>query len=215
MSKAERRVTIVFLLTAGLWIGRPLLSGLVPGLSDAGIAIASGLALFVLPSGSTEGGKLLKWESARGLPWGALLLFGGGLSLAAAFQRTGLTEWVGAALGGLAAWPPVLVVLAATTVMIFLTELTSNTATAAAFLPLVGAIAVGIGESPVLLTVPAALAASCAFMLPVATGPNIVVYGSGSVTIPQMVRAGSVLNFAFIALITLVAYGVVARVFGA
>jgi sodium-dependent dicarboxylate transporter 2/3/5 len=214
MSRAERRVMVVFFLTAVLWIGRPLLSGLLPGLSDAGIAVGAGLVLFILPSGDTEAGRLLRWEKARSLPWGALLLFGGGLSLAAAFQRTGLTEWVGAGLGGLGAWPPILVVLAITTVMIFLTEFTSNTATAAAFLPLVGAIAVGIGENPVLLTVPAALAASCAFMLPVATGPNIVVYGSGSVTIPQMVRAGSVLNVSFIILITLAAYAIVARVFG-
>ena len=215
MSKAERRVMVVFLGTAVLWIARPLLAGLVPGLSDAGIAVGAGLVLFVLPSGGPEGGRLLRWERAQSLPWGALLLFGGGLSLAAAFQRTGLTEWVGAALSGLDVWPPILVVLAITTVMIFLTELTSNTATAAAFLPLVGAIAVGIGENPALLTVPAALAASCAFMLPVATGPNIVVYGSGLVTIPQMVRAGAILNVVFTVLITLAAYGIVARVFGA
>jgi sodium-dependent dicarboxylate transporter 2/3/5 len=116
MSRAERRVMVVFFLTAVLWIGRPLLSGLLPGLSDAGIAVGAGLVLFILPSGDTEAGRLLRWEKARSLPWGALLLFGGGLSLAAAFQRTGLTEWVGAGLGGLGAWPPILVVLAITTV---------------------------------------------------------------------------------------------------
>jgi sodium-dependent dicarboxylate transporter 2/3/5 len=115
---------------------------------------------------------------------------------------------------GLAAWPPILVVLAITAVMIFLTELTSNTATAAAFLPLVGSVAVGIGEDPRLLIVPAALAASCAFMLPVATGPNIVVYGSRAVTIPQMARAGIFLNLAFIGLITIAAYALVSVVFG-
>ena len=214
MSRAERRVSVVFALTALLWIGRPLVSGLWPGLSDAGIAVGAGLALFLLPSGTGEGEKLLDWESATGLPWGALLLFGGGLSLAASFQRTGLTVWVGASMEGLGAWPPILVVFAITAVMIFLTELTSNTATAAAFLPFVGSVAVGIGENPLLLVVPAALAASCAFMLPVATGPNIVVYGSRAVTIPQMARAGIFLNLAFIGLITLAAYALVSVVFG-
>ena len=176
--------------------------------------MGAGLALFILPSGSGDGRKLLDWESAQGLPWGALLLFGGGLSLASSFQRTGLTEWVGSGMEGLGAWPPILVVLAITTVMIFLTELTSNTATAAAFLPLIGSVAVGIGADPRLLIVPAALAASCAFMLPVATGPNIVVYGSRAVTIPQMARAGIILNLAFIALITVASYALVSVVFG-
>ena len=215
MSIPERRVSVVFALTALLWIGRPLLAGIVPGLSDAGIAVGAGLALFIFPSGADGGGKLLDWEWAQRLPWGALLLFGGGLSLASAFQRTGLTGWIGSAVDGLASWPPILVVFVITAVMIFLTELTSNTATAAAFLPLVGSVAVGIGRNPLELVVPAALAASCAFMLPVATGPNIVVYGSGAVTIPQMVRAGFALNLVFIALITLAAYLLVSLVFGA
>lgn len=214
MSAPERRVSVVFGLAALLWIGRPLLTAVVPGLSDAGIAVGAGLMLFALPSGEGKGRMLLSWDKARELPWGALLLFGGGLSLASSFQRTGLTVWIGSALDGLAAWPPILVVLAVTAVMIFLTELTSNTATAAAFLPLVGSVAVGIGENPLLLIVPAALAATCAFMLPVATGPNIVVYGSGAVTIPQMARAGIVLNLVFIGLITVTAYALASVVFG-
>ncbi len=115
---------------------------------------------------------------------------------------------------GFGGWPSILVVMAITTVMILLTELTSNTATAAAFLPVVGAVAIGIGQNPLLLTVPAALAASCAFMLPVATGPNIVVYGSGAITIPQMVRAGALLNVAFVALITLATLLFMSLVFG-
>jgi sodium-dependent dicarboxylate transporter 2/3/5 len=115
---------------------------------------------------------------------------------------------------GFGGWPSILVVMAITTVMILLTELTSNTATSAAFLPVVGAVAIGIGQNPLLLTVPAALAASCAFMLPVATGPNIVVYGSGAITIPQMVRAGALLNVAFVALITLATLLFMALVFG-
>ena len=226
ISTPEKRVSLVFALTALLWVSRPLLSDLLPGISDAGIAVGAGLLLFMLPagtgrtagtgraSGSGRGERLLSWRWAERLPWGTLLLFGGGLSLASAFQRTGLTTWVGSAMEGFGGWPSILVVMAITTVMILLTELTSNTATSAAFLPVVGAVAIGIGQNPLLLTVPAALAASCAFMLPVATGPNIVVYGSGAITIPQMVRAGALLNVAFVALITLATLLFMSLVFG-
>jgi len=214
ISTPEKRVSLVFALTALLWVSRPLLADLLPGISDAGIAVGAGLLLFMLPSGTGRGERLLSWRWAERLPWGTLLLFGGGLSLASAFQRTGLTTWVGSAMEGFGGWPSILVVMAITTVMILLTELTSNTATAAAFLPVVGAVAIGIGQNPLLLTVPAALAASCAFMLPVATGPNIVVYGSGAITIPQMVRAGALLNVAFVVLITLATLLFMALVFG-
>ena len=213
-STPEKRVSLVFALTALLWVSRPLLADLLPGISDAGIAVGAGLLLFMLPSGTGRGERLLSWRWAERLPWGTLLLFGGGLSLASAFQRTGLTTWVGSAMDGFGGWPSILVVMAITTVMILLTELTSNTATAAAFLPVVGAVAIGIGQNPLLLTVPAALAASCAFMLPVATGPNIVVYGSGAITIPQMARAGALLNVAFVALITLATLLFLSLVFG-
>jgi sodium-dependent dicarboxylate transporter 2/3/5 len=213
-STPEKRVSLIFALTALLWVSRPLLADLLPGISDPGIAVAAGLLLFMLPSGNGRGERLLSWRWAERLPWGTLLLFGGGLSLASAFQRTGLTTWVGSGMEGFGGWPSILVVMAITTVMILLTELTSNTATSAAFLPVIGAVAVGIGQNPLLLTVPAALAASCAFMLPVATGPNIVVYGSGAITIPQMVRAGALLNVAFVALITLATLLFMSLVFG-
>ncbi|MEE8447917.1 MAG: DASS family sodium-coupled anion symporter [Gemmatimonadota bacterium] len=213
-STPEKRVSLVFALTALLWVSRPLLADLLPGISDPGIAVGAGLLLFMLPSGNGRGERLLSWRWAERLPWGTLLLFGGGLSLASAFQRTGLTTWVGSGMEGFGGWPSILVVMAITTVMILLTELTSNTATSAAFLPVVGAVAIGIGQNPLLLTVPAALAASCAFMLPVATGPNIVVYGSGAITIPQMVRAGALLNVAFVALITLATLLFMSLVFG-
>jgi solute carrier family 13 (sodium-dependent dicarboxylate transporter), member 2/3/5 len=142
-----------------------------------------------------------------------LILFGGGLSLAAAITRTGLADWIGAALGGVAALPLLAVLLIVCVVMVFLTELTSNTATAAAFLPVLASLAVGIGANPLLLTVPAALAASCAFMMPVATPPNAIVYGSGFVTIPQMARAGLLLNLVFILLLSVAGYFLVLRVF--
>jgi sodium-dependent dicarboxylate transporter 2/3/5 len=142
-----------------------------------------------------------------------LILFGGGLSLAAAIEQTGLAGWIGAALSALAGWPVFAVILVVTTVVIFLTELTSNTATAAAFLPVVASLAVGIGADPMLLAVPTALAASCAFMMPVATPPNAIVYGTGALTIPQMAKAGMWLNVFFVALLPLVVYLFLGRIF--
>ncbi len=199
----ERIVAVVFGMVALLWMTRPLLAAYVPGLSDTGIAIFGAVVLFVLPAGPGRGERLLAWADAEALPWGVLLLFGGGLSLASAIQETGLAEAIGAGLAGLSAWPPQLLVFALTTTVILLTELTSNTATAAAFLPVAASAAVGLGEDPLLFAVPAALAASCAFMLPVATPPNAIVYGSGVLTIGQMARAGLVLNLGFALLITL------------
>ncbi len=205
-SRGESLVAVVFVLTAAAWIFRPLLETWVPGLSDAGIAIAAAVVLFLLPVNLAAREFVLNWEWARRLPWDVLILFGGGLSLAGAISRTGLAEWIGASLSGLDALPVIGIVIVVTTVIIFLTELTSNTATAAAFLPIVASLAIGLGENPLLLAVPAALAASCAFMLPVATPPNAIVYGSGFVTIPQMARAGLVLNGIFIVLLTLGGY---------
>lgn len=214
ISRAERSVAVIFVVTALLWITRPLLDARLPGLSDTSIAIAAALATFVVPVSLRDGEFLMDWETAERLPWGVLLLFGGGLALADAVTTTGLAGWIGEALAGLQAWPLLLIVVLVTTVVIFLTELTSNTATAAAFLPLVASLALGIGENPFVLLVPAAIAASCAFMLPVATPPNAIVYGSGYVTVPQMARAGIWLNMLFIALITLIVYSLVLVAFG-
>lgn len=214
ITRAERSVAVIFIATALLWVTRPLLDPHVPGLSDTSIAIAAALATFVVPVNLREGEFLMDWTTAERLPWGVLLLFGGGLALADAVTRSGLAEWIGAALAGLQAWPLLLIVVMVTTVVIFLTELTSNTATAATFLPLIASLAIGLGENPFLLLVPAAIAASCAFMLPVATPPNAIVYGSGYVTVPQMARAGIWLNVLFIALITMVVYTLVLTAFG-
>jgi sodium-dependent dicarboxylate transporter 2/3/5 len=213
ISAAETRVAVVFGLTAVLWMTRPLLSGVVPGLSDAGIAIGAGLVLFLLPAG-TEDRALLAWDEAARLPWGVLILFGGGLSLASAISDTGLAEWIGEAVNALAGWPVLLVVICTVALIVLLTEITSNTATTAAFLPILGAVAVGFGENPFLLTVPAALGASCAFMLPVATPPNAIVFGSGEFTIPQMSRVGVWLNLLFIIVVTGVAYALLGVAFG-
>jgi len=214
-TRGEAIVATVFGLTALLWITRPLLDGLVPGLSDAGIAMGAALVLFVTPVRLSEGEFAMDWRTARRLPWGTLLLFGGGLSLAGAFTRTGLSLWVGESLSAVGTLPLVVVVLIVTTVVVFLTELTSNTATAATFLPVIAALALGIGQEPLLLALPAVLGASCAFMLPVATPPNAIVYGSGRVSIPQMARAGFWLNLVFIAVITLLGYAVFGRLLGA
>jgi sodium-dependent dicarboxylate transporter 2/3/5 len=168
------------------------------------------LLVFVLPASGATGPRLLEWRQAEELPWGVLLLFGGGLSLASAIEATQLAEWIGSALEGLATLPLFAVVLVVTTLIVFLTELTSNTATAAALLPVVGALAVAIGADPFVLALPTALGASCAFMMPVGTPPNAIVYGSGRLTIPQMARAGLLLNFVMIALITALTFAVMA-----
>lgn len=206
ISPEERRVAVVFALTAGLWVTRPLIEKWVPGLSDPGIAVFGALLLFAVPLDWRHGTFALSWDYTTRLPWGVLLLFGGGLSLAAAINSSGLAAALGGAMSGLRGWPVLLLTLLAVTVIIFLTELTSNTATAAAFLPVLASIAVGLGQNPLLLMVPATIAASCAFMLPVATPPNAIVYGSDCVTVPQMARAGVWLNLIFIVLVTLLAF---------
>ena len=213
-SAGERRVAAIFLATALLWIVRPLLADAIPGLTDAGIAVAAAAATFIVPVDLRRGEFLMDWQTAERLPWGVLLLFGGGLSLADAVSRSGLAAWIGTALSGMQAWPLIIVIALVTTVIIFLTELTSNTATAATFLPLIASLSIGLGENPFLLVVPAAIAASCAFMLPVATPPNAVLYASGYVTVPQMARAGVLLNMMFILLITLLVHTTVAGAFG-
>jgi len=214
MRRAERRVALVFGVTALLWITRPLLAEGIPGLSDAGIAIGAAIALFLLPSGGGETDALLTWEEAEDLPWGVLILFGGGLSLASAISNTGLAAWLGTGVQALGGWPILLVLVATVALIVVLTEITSNTATTAAFLPILGAVAIGLGENPFLLIIPAALGASCAFMLPVATPPNAIVYGSGRLTIPQMSRVGIALNIAFIVLIPALAYVLLGLTFG-
>ena len=213
LSAPEKRVAIIFILVAAAWILRPTISAGIPNLSDAGIAIAGALAMFVIPAGMRDGRSLLDWERTKTLPWGVLLLFGGGLSLAAAINESGLAGWIGAAMHGFTTWPVLLVILAVTAVVIFLTELTSNTATAATFLPLAAALAVTVAVPVPYLAVPAALAASCAFMMPVATPPNAIVFGSGMLTVGQMARAGIWLNLVSTVLITGAVYFLLRFVF--
>lgn len=206
-SSAERRVGLVFLLAATAWILRPLLNDAgLDWLSDTGIAIIAGIALFLVPAGREPGVRLMDWESARELPWGILLLFGGGLALAGSISRSGLAEWIAQQLGVFGTFPLLAMVGVVVLVIIFLTEVTSNTATAAAFLPLLGALALSLDISPLLITVPAAIAASCAFMMPVATPPNAIVFATGHMRIQSMIRAGLMLNLVSTILVTLMAY---------
>jgi sodium-dependent dicarboxylate transporter 2/3/5 len=204
----EKRVAIVFVIMALTWILRPLLIKLpaLAALDDSLIAIAGAVLMFIVPSGSKKDPLLLRWKYAEQLPWGVLLLFGGGLTLAGAVSRTGLAEWLGGSLQAVGTLPLVVIVILAATLIIFLTELTSNIATTATFLPVVGAIAIEAGYDPIILAVPVTLAASCAFMLPVATPPNAIVFGSGMLTIPRMARAGLALNLIGIVLVSAVAY---------
>lgn len=203
LSRAEVYVLGVFLLAVLGWILRPqLTTALGITLSDSAVALLAALLLFVLPA--PGGGRLLDWESALKLPWGVLLLFGGGLTLASAFETTRLSAWIGAALADLGVLDLWLLVLLVAGVVIFLTELTSNTAVAATFLPVVGALAEGLGLDVRLLTIPVAVAASAAFMLPVATPPNAIVFAYEGLRIHHMLRAGFVLNLATVLVITLI-----------
>lgn len=216
LSGAEWFVLTVFGLTAAAWILRapktigslriPGLTDILPGISDPAIAVAAALILFAMPLRGGRFSVALDWESARKVPWGILLLFGGGLALASAFENTGLTEWLGGLLRGLAGAPAMLVVLATATLFVLLTELTSNAATTALGMPLVIGVAQGLGLPPMLLVITATLAASMAFMLPVATPPNAIVFGSGTITTTQMMRAGIGLNILAVTIITLVVW---------
>ncbi|MDX1634454.1 MAG: DASS family sodium-coupled anion symporter [Marinobacter sp.] len=215
LSRGEKRVALVFIVTAAAWIFRPLLSdALLPWLNDTIIAIAAAIALFLIPVDRSRGQYVMNWEATSDMPWGVLLLFGGGLSMAGAVSGSGLAEWIAESLSVIGVVPVLLMVALVATVIIFLTEVSSNTATTAAFLPLMGALAVSQGLAPELLAVPAAIAASCAFMMPVATPPNAIVFASGHMKIGNMIRAGFVLNLAGIVVVTLMGYVLMGWVFG-
>lgn len=214
MTKEEKRVAWVFGTVSFAWISRTfLLQDLIPVLDDTIIAIAGVLVLFVLPSSKPKT-KLLDWKTAESIPWGILLLFGGGLSLAEGFKSTGLATWVGnqfVFLDFIAFGLFLMVIIAAVN---FLTEVTSNVATASMVLPILAAVSYSMGVHPFGLMVGATMAASCAFMLPVATPPNAVVFGSGYLRIPDMVKAGLWMNFVSIIIITLFTYYLLPLIWG-
>lgn len=202
MQSSERRVAFVFAAAAFLWIARPFLNRLpaLEALSDAGIALACAAALFVLPSGERR--PLLVWDEAKAIPWDVLILFGGGLSLAEAMDHSGLAAWLGAQLAGLGDLPPFVFLLLLCAVVVLVTELASNTATAAALLPVSAAIAEGAGMDVTVVAATVAMAASCGFMLPVATPPNALVFASGHLSAATMARAGLLMNLLAILLIS-------------
>jgi len=203
MTGPERRLALVIVLVALGWLTRPLLADLAPGvaLSDAGIAMTGALALFLVPARWSEGSSLLDWSDMRRLRWDVLILFGGGLALAGAIEETGLARWIGSLLAGLGHLPRPVLVPALMLGVVWLGELASNTAMAAVLLPVVGAAAVAMGQGPLALALPVALAASLGFMLPVATPPNAIVYGSGAVSARQMLRAGALLDVLSVAIV--------------
>ena len=219
----EKRTLYVFAAVAFLWCFRGILKdlsilGFTPfsGLTDAITAILGVFLCFLIPSGSkTEtGSAILDWKTAEGIPWGPLLLFGGGMSIAYAIRTSGLADWVGVELGGLATMPVILLVFLLTAFVIFITEVMSNVATASTLMPILGAAALSSGLSVELLALPIAMAASCAFMLPTATGPNAVVFASGEVSLPTMVKAGLIANLVAVPVITLLSLLLAPIIFG-
>jgi sodium-dependent dicarboxylate transporter 2/3/5 len=206
MSKQEKMVLAVFAVTAFCWITRSfLLAPIFPFIDDTIIAIAAGIVLFVLP-GKEKGKQLLHWKEAVKIPWGIILLFGGGMALAKAFGDTGLAIWIGNQLVDLENLPFFLLLLVLIAAVNFLTEVTSNTATTAMLLPVLAPMALVMNIHPYSLMVGATLAASCAFMLPVATPPNAVVFGSGHLKISDMVKSGFWMNTLSIVIVTLIVY---------
>lgn len=206
----EKRTLTVFALTAAAWITRndPFggWSGWLdlPQANDASVALIAVVALFLTPNGKGE--RLLDWDTAVRIPWGILILFSGGICIASAFVSSGISQMIGGALGALSGFPTLLLLGAICLSVTFLTEITSNTATTALLMPVLAAAALGAGTDPRLLMVPAAMSASCAFMLPVATGPNAVIFASGHVSIRHMAREGLALNLIGAVVLTAVSY---------
>ncbi len=217
MTYEEKAILYVFTSTVFLWLSRPYLQSIeieinsktiapLLGLTDASIAIMAAIFLFIIPTKNNSNNFILEWKDLINLPWGILILLGGGLSLAAAIKTNGVTEFIGAQATFLSSTPPLLTLLIIISAVVFLTELTSNTATTATLVPVLAAIAPSLNMHPYVLIIPAAIAASCAFMLPIATPPNAIVFGSGHITMGAMRKTGFWLNLICILIITLLAY---------
>ena len=210
ISQDEIMVGVVFIITASLWISRKWVSSalenIIPSgaLNDSTIAISAAIILFIIPSNRPNRDRLINWDVAQSIPWGALILIGGGLSLATVINSSGLAAWIGSLSSNLSGISIIFIVLISIASIIILTELTSNTATASTFIPIFGATALGLGQDPLLLIIPATLGASCAFMMPVATPPNTIAYASGYLKISDMIKAGIWLN-----IISLIVIGII------
>ena len=217
MTQPERRIAIVFAVVAALWVLRlPATNALASmgfpqfqsygGQNDMMIAMFGAVLVFLVPAGGGQRRALMTWEEAERLPWGVLLLFGGGIALGNAMRATGLSDWIGQQLHVLAIFPPLVIVAILVALVIFLTEVTSNVATMTTLAPIIGSLATAVGAAPEALFAPAAVAASCAFMLPVATAPNAVIYATGKVPIGNMIRSGFQINLMGILIITAIGY---------
>ncbi len=224
MSYEEKVVALVFSVTVFFWIfstpkdiGGVVIPGVqtfIPQAEDSTIAMFGALLLFLIPAGKqSRHNKLLKWSDLKELPWGILVLFGGGLSLAEGFQSTGLAEWIGKQVELLAAAPQWVTVMGVIALVVFSGELTSNTAATAMMLPVLAGVADGIGINPLLLMIPATIAASCGFMLPAGTPPNALVFGTGQLTIPVMAKKGLVMDLLGIVLITLLTVIIIEKIY--
>ena len=221
LSRGEKTVLAVFFVTAFLWVFSPLLkpvviAGVKPlaGLSDAGIAMLAALALFLIPVDRAKGVRAMDWDTAVKLPWGVLMLFGGGLTLAACVEANGVSEFIGNGTRGLAGLHPIVLLLAITAMTVFLSELTSNTAQVATMVPVLAAMAPVLGMNPYVLIIACTLGASSAYMMPVGTPPNAIVFGTGLVRMPQMMKAGFWLNLTGILVITALAWLFIAPLIG-
>lgn len=227
MSYEEKIVSIVFVFLALLWMFRSNLtigSFEIPGwanlfnnpayINDGTIAIGMAIILFIIPSKQDSGGFLMDWKAAEGLPWEIILLFGGGFALATGFKESGLSSWFGEQLVFLGNISPLMLILIISLLITFLTEITSNTATVETFLPILAGLAVSLQVNPLLLMIPATVAGSFAFMLPVATPPNAIIFGTKRVSMMQMAKTGFMLNLMGIIIITLMTYFWGTAIFG-
>ena len=227
MKKEEVIVLVVFVLTCLGWMFRKSIAIgplMIPGWSnllgvenlvhDSTVAVIAALILFMIPVDLNKKKYLLDWESTKKMPWGILLLLGGGFSLAKGFEVSGLSAWIGEGIGGVSVFPVIVMIATICIVITLLTEVTSNTATTIMILPVLGAMALAIDVHPFLLMLPATISASCAFMTPVATPPNAIVFGSGQISIQTMAKTGVFLNLIGVVLVTLLIYFIATAVFG-
>jgi sodium-dependent dicarboxylate transporter 2/3/5 len=210
----ERLVGLVFIITALLWITRSFfLKTWLPAIDDTIIAIFAAFVLFILPS-SKGNQKLIQWKDAVQLPWGILILFGGGIALAVAFQQSGLALWIADGLSSMDGIALAVVIITLVAMVNFLTEITSNLATTSVILPVLASLAIALNVHPFMLMVAATMAASCAFMLPVATPPNAIVFGSEHVELKDMMKVGLWMNLISILLISLLIYFLLPVIWG-
>ncbi|MDX1629527.1 MAG: DASS family sodium-coupled anion symporter, partial [Fulvivirga sp.] len=215
LKKAEKLVLLVFLLTAGCWIFKQQINALIgqPFLNDTVTAMTGGLLMFITPVDLKRSQFILRWKDTKKLPWGILLLFGGGMCLARAMEHVGIIQIMGEFVKGQGHLEVIFIVLITTALVLFLTELMSNVALVTIFIPVIIGIAQGLDINPLLLVIPATIASSCAFMMPISTPPNAIVFSSGHIKIREMMRAGFILNLVAITVLVLLGMLLVNKLF--